>query len=331
MSGDDLLTMLADQAGRLFSDLINRELLVAAERGEAPAALGRAIDEFGLADALAVPAEEGGLRFYEAGSLFALLGYHAVPLPVGETMLARAILARAGSDAPEGDIALADPAMASISAAPHLLIKRGARLLLLPAGRAPVKSISRAPRSLLDLSAAPTVDLEWPEGMPDPLTLGAMLRASQIAGGVARTLALSVDYANTRQQFGRPIGRFQAVQQLLAKLAAEAAAARSAADTAWAALDSGAPGIMPAVAKVRTGEAARVACAIAHQVHGAIGVTDEHMLHYFTRRLWEWRLDFGSDGEWAAQLGRAARASEGGLWRLLTGTASTPQRVRESA
>jgi acyl-CoA dehydrogenase len=145
-----------------------------------------------------------------------------------------------------------------------------------------------------------------------------------MAGAIARVLALSVEYANTRRQFGQPIGRFQAVQQLLAKLAAESAAARSAADIAWAALDAGALGFAGAVAKIRAGEAARAAAAIAHQVHGAIGVTDEHILHYFTRRLWEWRLDFGSDGFWAERLGQAAREAEGGLWHFLTSACGTP-------
>jgi acyl-CoA dehydrogenase len=318
MSGGDLVTMLADQAGRLFGDLIDRDLLAATEAGVSPAALADAIDAFGLADALAVTADEGGLSFLDAATLFSLFGYHAVPLPIGETMLARAVLARAGIDAPEGAIALADPSMASASDAPHVLLHRQGRLRLLPAGRIGIGSISRQRRIALDFAAAPIAESEWPAALPDALTLGAMLRASQIAGAVARTLALSVEYANTRQQFGRPIGRFQAVQQLLAKLAAETAAARSAADGAWASLDAGAPGPMAAVARVRAGEAARNAAAIAHQVHGAIGVTDEHILHYFTRRLWEWRTDFGSDGHWAEQLGRAARADEAGIWHFLT-------------
>jgi acyl-CoA dehydrogenase len=326
---DDLATMLSEQAGRLFGDLIDRTLLVAVEHGEQPAALIDAVEAFGLADALTILPEDGGLRFSEVGALFALFGFHAVPLPIGETMLARAVLARAGLDAPEGAIALGDLSVGSASDAPHVLVTREGRLHLLPAGERATTSIARLPRRVIAGGATPVLDGAWPAGLPDALTLGAMLRASQIAGGVARSLALSVDYANDRKQFGKPIGRFQAIQQLLAKLAAEAAAARSAADTAWPALDAGALGYMGAVAKVRTGEAARIACAIAHQVHGAIGVTDEHILHYFTRRLWEWRLDFGSDGAWAAQLGRAVREADGGLWGFLTAGCPTPHCIEE--
>jgi acyl-CoA dehydrogenase len=336
MSGnDDLLTMLSDQAGRLFGDLIDRELLMSVEAGERPAALAEAVEAFGLADALAIAPEDGGLRFADAGALFALFGYHAVPLPIGETMLARCVLARAGIEAPAGAIGLANGDSASVGFAPeHLLLSRDGKVHLIPTDGLAAEaqaSISRQPRALFDLTTvAPLAETAWPNALPDTATLGAMLRASQIAGAVGRVLALSVEYANVRQQFGRPIGRFQAVQQLLAKLAAEAAAARSAADVAWAALDAGQLGHAGSIAKIRAGEAARIAAAIAHQVHGAIGVTDEHMLHYFTRRLWEWRLDFGSDGHWAERLGRAAREAEGGLWQFLTTGCGAPQSAKET-
>ncbi len=320
MSDGDLIALLTEQAGRLFGDLIDRDLLAKAEHG-APGALTDAVEEFGLAAALDVPEAEGGLSFADAGSLFSLFGAHAVPLPIGETMLARALLSRARVAAPAGDIGLSGrpgDGIAFSDRMTHVVARDGDRLVLLPvAARSATIGIARQPRAIVEPGAVPTAEAAWPEPLPDPLTLGATLRASQIAGAIARVLALSVDYANTRQQFGRSIGKFQAVQQLLAKLAAEAAAARSAADAAWAAIDAGAPGFAPAVAKVRAGEAARVAAAIAHQVHGAIGVTDEHVLHYFTRRLWEWRLDFGGDAYWAAILGRAARTADGGLWPFL--------------
>jgi acyl-CoA dehydrogenase len=95
MSDTDLVTLLTDQAGRLFGDLIDRDLLAQAEH-RAPATLVDAVDAFGLATALDVPEAEGGLRFADAGALFSLFGAHAVPLPIGETMLARAVLSRAG-------------------------------------------------------------------------------------------------------------------------------------------------------------------------------------------------------------------------------------------
>lgn len=325
MSNTDMRDMLIDQADRLFGDLIDRDLMASAEAGSHPQALADALDEFGLADALVVPAEDGGLTFADAGSIFALLGRHVVPLPVGETLLARAILARAGIEAPPGSIGIAADLRSGLAFGDRLdfvVARSGDELQLLSLAGLQGETrgaISRQARLAFDLSqVAPEASAPWPE-LPSPLMLGAMLRASQIAGATERALALSVEYANTRKQFGKPIGRFQAIQQLLAKLAAETAAARSACDVAWAALDRGDDiGAAGMIAKIRAGQAARVAAAIAHQVHGAIGATDEHFLHYVTRRLWEWRQDYGSDDRWARALGAMVRTSSEGAWPFIT-------------
>jgi len=70
-----------------------------------------------------------------------------------------------------------------------------------------------------------------------------------------------------------------------------------------------------ATAKIRAGEAASAAAAIAHQIHGAIGFSQEHALHRYTQRLWAWRDDFGSESAWAVRLGRAvATKGADGLW-----------------
>jgi acyl-CoA dehydrogenase len=182
-----------------------------------------------------------------------------------------------------------------------------------------ISSLSREPYGRVEIETLTSAaDADWPQSLPGTAVLGAMLRSSQIAGAIAQVLALSVDYAQIRKQFGKQIGRFQAVQQMLAELAAEAAAARSCADAAWAALDQGGSvEAVAAVAKVRTAKAARTAAAIAHQVHGAIGVTDEYILHYHTRRLWQWRLDFGGEAIWAERLGAAHRDSGCDLWTFL--------------
>ena len=116
-------------------------------------------------------------------------------------------------------------------------------------------------------------------------------------------LEVSIRYAGERKQFGKPIGKFQAIQQQLAVLgelaAASAMAAELACDARGTALDS----MRVACAKARASEAASAAAAIAHAVHGAIGVTAEHDLQLFTRRLWTWRLDFGSEVYWTRAIG----------------------------
>jgi acyl-CoA dehydrogenase len=151
---------------------------------------------------------------------------------------------------------------------------------------------------------------------------GALARATMMSGAMEKAMDLAVSYAQERQQFGRPISKFQAVQQNLAVLAGQTAAAVAAANLGIEALSSADPDreeFLIAVAKTRVGEAATLACEIAHQVHGAIGFTKEYSLQLSTRRLWSWREEFGGDPEWAAKVGAyACRQGADALWPMLT-------------
>lgn len=148
----------------------------------------------------------------------------------------------------------------------------------------------------------------------------AVLRSVQIAGLLEHVLALCVEYANNRVQFGKPIGRFQAIQHLLAELAGQVAAAQVAGVFACRKLDAGEGELGAAVAKIRTAISATRGAAIAHQVFGAIGVTDEHELHYYTRRLWQWRAEAGSEHSWSEWLGHITLAAGAeALWPAITG------------
>jgi acyl-CoA dehydrogenase len=146
-----------------------------------------------------------------------------------------------------------------------------------------------------------------------------LYRSVQIAGALEHALEYTLLYANERVQFGRPIAKFQAIQHLLAVLAGHTAAASAAADAAVEASRLAPDEFAVAVAKSRTGEAAGKAAEIAHQVHGAMGYTREHNLHYSTRRLWSWRDEFGNESFWQTRLGRmvAARGADA-LWPMLT-------------
>jgi len=134
--------------------------------------------------------------------------------------------------------------------------------------------------------------------------LGAIIRAQQIAGAVQSALDSSVQYSSERSQFGRPLSKFQAIQQQLAVMAGQVAAANASADSASASWGGDKAVFSAAVAKSRSGEAGSQVASIAHQVHGAMGFTREHSLHYCTRRLWSWRDEFGSDAFWQGWLGK---------------------------
>ena len=140
-----------------------------------------------------------------------------------------------------------------------------------------------------------------------------------MGGSLERALEYSLQYANERIQFGRPIAKFQAIQHMLALLAGQVAAAGAAADAAIEASCLAPDEFAVAVAKSRAGEAAGKGAEIAHQVHGAMGYTREHSLHYVTRRLWSWRDEFGNETCWQIRLGRVVAAQGAdALWPMLS-------------
>jgi acyl-CoA dehydrogenase len=154
---------------------------------------------------------------------------------------------------------------------------------------------------------------------------GALARAIQVSAALERAMMLSCEHATTRTQFGRSLARFQAVQKLIADMAAECALARAAIEAALVAAvqyewSTDGLGFRVAVARSCTGHATTTVVRDAHQVHGAIGTALEHDLHRFTRAALAWRGEFGSVGYWDRRLAAAAAAAgPAGLWPLIAG------------
>jgi acyl-CoA dehydrogenase len=161
------------------------------------------------------------------------------------------------------------------------------------------------------LKAPEAIDVADPEAVLiarglDPAVaraLSALVAAGQMAGAMQALEAATVEYASTRKQFGREIGKFQAVQHQIAVMAEETMAARMAAQAAFVGDPLALSPRRVAVAKIRAGQAAQLVATIAHAVHGAIGVSQEHPLHHLTRRLHRGRLAHGGEAYWARQLG----------------------------
>jgi acyl-CoA dehydrogenase len=134
-------------------------------------------------------------------------------------------------------------------------------------------------------------------------------------GAMAEVLALLIDYVNTRSQFGRPIGRFQAVQHLIADIAGELLASEAVLSDALHKPDDRLAWLS---AKIQAGRAATAVAAAGHQLFGAIGFTAEHVLHRYTKRLWAWRDEWGRQGACERNVGEMAMMSgESGLWSFL--------------
>ena len=149
-----------------------------------------------------------------------------------------------------------------------------------------------------------------------PLAAGALLRSAQMAGAAQALLERSVRYCGEREQFGRRLERFQAVQQQLAELAGYVACMQAASQRAFAEVqrhgmpagEEDAAWLAVAIAKCRCSELAHPVTLIAHGVHGAIGFTEEFGLQRFSRPLWRWRADYGRCSDWAQAIGRLAIA-----------------------
>lgn len=140
--------------------------------------------------------------------------------------------------------------------------------------------------------------------------MGALMRACQMNGAMSRVLELSLQHAQERKQFGRTLGKFQAIQHLLSAIAAECAASSAAVNKAIDGFNSKSlvdPEFI-AIAKIRTSEAVQIVTANAHQIHGALGYTQEYALANYSHRLWQWRDDYGCEYHWSEFLGRRALA-----------------------
>jgi alkylation response protein AidB-like acyl-CoA dehydrogenase len=136
-------------------------------------------------------------------------------------------------------------------------------------------------------------DQEW-SAVQKIIERAAVGKCCEMVGNIQRVLEMTVDYAKERKQFDRPIGSFQIIQHYCADMATDIDGARfSTYQAAWM-LSEGLPCTKEvAIAKAWIGEASQRVVALAHQIHGAIGVTIEHDLHFYTRRAKAAELAFG--------------------------------------
>ena len=280
--------LIENTAERIFADHVDTAVRQRAAAGEFPVALWSALRKAGLH---LVGSAESGTSLADLFALLQVAGRHAVPLPLADLLMANAVAGHAGITV------VMDDGYAPWARIADRVLDVDGRLCTQFEYSEDI-NIAGEPFDRVALGDCETVEV--PAHFRE---LMALSRVALMAGALQQVLALSIDYATERQQFGRPIAKFQAVQHALAVLAGETAAATCACDGASAALDSAAFPLQAAAAKARAGEAAGSAVEIAHQVHGAMGFTHEHNLHQFTRRLMAWRDDHGRESQWQQRLG----------------------------
>jgi len=352
---NNIRALLVDTAQRILQDHCTQTTVEAAKKDGWSSALWQVLEQTQL-PLVSVAEERGGAggTVSDMAAVLRIAGRFSAPVPIAETgLLAGWLLAASGKDVPAGPLAAAPqradaPLTLNRQAGAWTLtgeLRRvpwarvAARLVVLARHEGADWVVNADPKRCritpgCNLAWEPRDDVRFdhvsigagdiaPAGpgvnFANLYARGALARSVLMVGALDRALELAVSHARTRVQFGRPIARFQAVQQELARFADEVAAAAAAALSAAGNVERGDAAIAVACAKTRVGEAATTGAGIAHQIHAAIGVTEEYALHHSTLRLQAWRSEYGSESEWSEHLG--ARILESGadrLWPIIT-------------
>ena len=338
----DLATMIIASVKRLCEQHCTTEVIESAERGRFPGELWTPLSEAGILNLL-VPEELGGVgaTLADAAAALIVLGYFAAPGPIVESMVANgtrtamgwnpvqdpqslAVLgvdaaAQARAETPVGPVRWAREVQSILLVAPASLSSRAA---IIQSADADWEDLSRLCGEPAYLVTIPGGALSWSTA-PEHQTihtlkgLVALCRCAESVGAMHWMLESSLRHAEERCQFGRPIRKFQAVQQMLADLASQVAAADAICNAACEFADSGDWSLLP-VACVRVSEAIDRSVAVAHQIHGAIGFSREHGLNLRTRRAMQWSSDLRSMANWPRVLGdRFVGQSSPDLWERL--------------
>lgn len=351
MSSDD--NIVVQTAERIFADLADSQSIIQAANDSWKARVWSAMEEAGLP--LAWVDEAYGGASVDLSDGFGVLraaGRAALAVPLAETMLAGWLLSQAGIASPGGAMTVAptrardritvDADGCITGLARHAVYARDAAHIAVVVEGPDKTSIALVDAHACTLrkgaalsgdasdeivfnrvQALKIADAPARFDVSSLLLMGSVIRCQQIAGALETMLDLSVRYSGERVAFEKKIAKYQAVQHSLARLAGEVAAAVSAANSAADTIASAAFGsdeilLEVAAAKIRCGEAAGTGTGVAHQVHGAIGITDEHVLHRLSLRALGWRDDFGSESYWAAELGGfITRGGADALWPLI--------------
>lgn len=339
---NEITNIIEESVSNLFQSHANSDAVEVMESGGFPSRFWEEFYDGGWCG-ITLPEDEGGAGMGLAGGyiLMRLSGYHAVPLPIVEPIISTHLLSLAGLPPQNGfsTVAIADSSVENEGSyhfkrvpwarhASGLVVvipgESDARLVWIDRAQLKVAertNVAGEPRDDVMVNNEALKGAVILPGISPARVLSwfALGRAAQMTGALVKALDRTVEYANERKQFGRLIGKLQALQQQIAVQAEYVNYARCAVDTAIIHLDSPQEWECIAAAKISAGEAAGKVCNTAHAVHGAIGFTREHLLQMSTRRLWAWRDEYGNEAQWATKLGDLCLGIESGsLWPWLT-------------
>ncbi|MEJ8858227.1 acyl-CoA dehydrogenase family protein [Variovorax robiniae] len=309
--------MFTEAIEAILADQCTPAAIRAIENGGSHAALWSALAESGFLELMASEDAGGaGLDLEAIFPIFVAFGRHAVPVPAAQTIAARALLRDVA--APEGMVTLAGHARreadGSVSAANVAFGTIADFALANVEGQLVLLDCKKAERTSTGMRGSLVASLRWTKdavGTPvgdngrEVAAFSAALHAAAMAGAMERMFSMTLGYCNDRVQFGKAIGKFQAIQHQLSVMAEHVACAGVAAELAFKA-GARVPALLAtATAKSRTSASVPLVASTAHALHGAIGVTEEFDLQLHSRRLHEWRMADGSEAYWNRIVGEA--------------------------
>ncbi|PKF90200.1 hypothetical protein CW306_01340 [Bacillus sp. BA3] len=350
----DIQEMIIESTTKIMEKYSTKDVINKAESGIWAGGLWRKLVDLGVIT-VAIPEGLGGNGgdFSDALSILHLAGKYSAPIPLAETYIANWLLSGIGEPVTDEILTV----FYTKDMQPLQFKKSGNGWIV--SGKAKNVPWARFAQKLLvfgETTAGPTLSLvklekaeiihgqnlageardvvifenvfiedckqfevNQDEQVKKVLYSGALTRCAMMAGALENILNLTINHTSERSQFGRPIHRFQAIQQQLALLAGEVAAASVATNCAVESYNKGKFSKEIAFAKIRVNEAAGKANQIAHQVLAAIGFTYEHTLHHSTRRLWSWRDEFGTESDWEQIVTEELiKLQKNQLWSMIT-------------
>ncbi len=348
----EMKDMILEVAERMLKENVDKEMVDLIEQGKWAKDLWQLLYENGMT-VVAISEENGGA----GGDLDDLLNIvrvtakYAAPIPFAESTLANTLLdyvelkptnrlvtySTARDNSFSIDHQLISGTVANVPWARHseemvTLVhgNDGDHLALIDLKQSSISTSSNLagePRDTVTFTKSKPIYISpplQPKQIDHITKLETAFKLATITGAIEKTNDLTVQYTKEREQFGRPIHRFQLVQQHLVHLAAETAITLAAFNNVTASLLRGNDQHEIAYARIRVEEAITQVATIAHQVHAAIGTTHEHTLHHYTRRLWAWRDEGPTQSYWSERLVADLISNSGeSLWSYLTKSQTT--------
>lgn len=313
----EMKDMILDVVERMLKENVDKDLVDTVEQGEWASNVWSLFEENGM-PIVAISEENGGAGgdLEDLLNIVRLTGKYAAPIPFAETTLANYLLEYTNllviSDlatymlTPDQAFSLEDGKLTGEALHVHwarhtkhfvtlATSTQGMHLVEIDLNKAeitPGANLASEPRDTVKFSNATVSQVSAVLSEEELHTIRLVETAFQLAqmtGAIDKINDLTVQYTKEREQFGRPIHRFQLVQQHIVHLAGETAVALAAFNNVTEALLKHHEHNEVAFARLRFEEAIQTVTTISHQVHAAIGTTHEHSLHQYTRRLWSWR------------------------------------------